>query len=285
MAPNGKALVLGGGGVTGIAWEIGLLHGLQQRGIDLTNADLFVGTSAGSVVAALLTGGVSLEKLYAEHVTAPVTAADRTDAIVDRITPAVVARFVMASAWPGGRRAGRAWLGRAALRAHTVPEQQRREVIARGVPVREWPTQRLLVTAVDAETGDAVAFDRQSGVPLIDAIAASCAVPVVWPPISINGRRYVDGGVRSMANADLAAGYGRVVVLAPLGAALRPSERPTRQVAALGSHVCTTVVLPDAAARAAIGRNVLDYARRIPAARAGRLQADIVAEQVSRVWG
>lgn len=279
MGGGGRALVLGGGGVTGVAWEVGLLHGLATAGVDLGDADLFVGTSAGSVVAAQLTSGVPLEKLFADQV------AEATGEVTAQLGLGVIARFLVASAWPGERERGRAWLGRAALRSKTVPEEQRRKIIAGRVPYQLWPNQRLLVTAVDAESGEARIFDRESGVPLVDAVAASCAVPVVWPPITIDGRRYIDGGVRTVANVDLAAGYERVVVVAPVQAALRRADRPTAQAAALGRDVRSVVVTPDAGARAAIGRNMLDPARRVPSARAGLAQAEAVAERVSAVWG
>jgi NTE family protein len=272
-------VVLGGGGVTGIAWEIGLLQGLAERGVDLTDAALFVGTSAGSVVAAQLTSGVPLDQLYKEQTT------EATGEVTARIGPEALLRFVMASVIPGDRRRGRAWLGRAALRAKTVPESERRAIIAQRVPYHDWPQQRLLVTAVDAQNGEPKIFDRDSGVPLTDAVAASCAVPVVWPPITIGGRRYLDGGVRSVANVDLANGYERVVVVAPLDAALRRADRPAVQAAALGPNVRSVVVTPDTAAKTAIGRNVLDPARRIPSARAGRAQAAAVAHRVREVWG
>ncbi len=276
---GGRALVLGGGGVTGVAWETGLLFGLAEAGIDLTAADLFVGTSAGSVVAAQVTGGVSLEKLYEAQVAAG------SGEIAARMSRAAIAWFLLAAAWPGNRQQARAWIGHAALRAKTVPEAERRRVIAGRVPFREWPQQRLLIPAVDAESGEPVIFAKDSGVALTDAVAASCAVPVVWPPVTIGGRRYVDGGVRSVANVDLAAGCERVVIVAPLTQAIRRADRPDAQAAALGAGVRLVVISPDAASRAAIGRNVLDPACRAPAARAGRAQAASVAEQVRAVWG
>jgi NTE family protein len=276
MVDRGRALVLGGGGVTGVAWEIGLLHGLAERGVTLSTADLFVGTSAGSVVAAQVTSGVPLAELYATQLAAS------TGEIPARIAPGTIARFVVASAWPGDRRRGRAWLGRAALRTNTVAEAGRRSVIEQRLPERQWPDRRLLVVAVDAESGAEAVFDRGSGVPLVDAVAASCAVPLVWPPVTINGRRYVDGGVRSVANVDLAAGYGRVIVVAPTASALRRADRPSAQATALG--VRSVVVTPDAAATTAIGRNVLDPARRAPSARAGHAQAVAVADRVRAVW-
>ena len=128
-------------------------------------------------------------------------------------------------------------------------------------------------------------FDGDGGVSLVDAVGASCAVPGVWPPVTIGARRFVDGGMRSTVNADLAAGARRVLVLAPTSAAFGPMPRLSAQVAELragGARV--VVVTPDAAARAAIGRNVLDPARRAGAARAGRAQAAVVADEVSALW-
>jgi NTE family protein len=273
-----RALVLGGGGITGIAWELGLLAGLAEKGIDILSPDTVVGTSAGSVVGAQILSGESIEDLYAEQL------ADPTGEAGGRMGAVALARFVIASAWPGDAGRGRAYLGRAAIGATTNPESDSRAVFERLVPRDSWPELRLLVTAVDAETGEPRVFDRDSGVELRDAVAASCAVPIVWPPITIQGHRYIDGGVRSIANADLAAGCDRVVVLAPVTFALRRSGRISAQLASLGQDVRSLVVSPDAHARAAIGRNVLDPAQRAASARAGRRQAAIVESAVEAVW-
>lgn len=279
VSGGGRALVLGGGGVTGVAWETGVLFGLAEAGIDLTAADLFVGTSAGSVVAAQITSGMPLEKLFEAQV------AQGSGEIAARMSLTAIAWFVIAGAWPGDRQKARARLGHAALRAKTVPEAERHRVIEGRVPFRDWPERRLLIPAVDAETGEAVIFDKDSGVALVDAVAASCAVPLVWPPVTIRGRRYVDGGVRSTANVDLAAGCERLVIVAPLTQAMRREDGPAAQAATLGEGVRSVIVSPDAAARAAIGGNVLDPAHRAPAAQAGRAQAASVAERVREVWG
>ncbi|MEU4243657.1 patatin-like phospholipase family protein [Actinoplanes sp. NPDC026619] len=278
MSVDGKALVLGGGGVTGIAWEIGLLHGLVEQGVDLTDAGLFIGTSAGSSVAAQVLSGVPLADLFEAQL------ADASGELAARMSVGGLVKFVVAGLWPGDPARGRAWLGRQALRARTVPEAERRAVIAGRIGDRGWPATRLLIPAVEAETGAVRVFDASSGVPLIDAVAASCAVPLTWPPVTIGSTRYVDGGVRSVANADLAAGSRQVVVLAPTPQSVRPSGRPAAQVAALGPQVRGAVVSPDAAARAAIGRNVLDPARRRPAAEAGRAQAAAEADRLRTIW-
>jgi NTE family protein len=278
MATRGRALVLGGGGVTGIAWETGMLAGLAEAGIELTSADLVVGTSAGSVVGAQILSGASLADLYAAQLT------DATGEIAARMGATTMLRFVAALLWPGDEQNARARLGRAALKARTVPEAERRAVIERRLPSAEWPERRLLIASVDALTGELRIFDRSSGVPLPDAVAASCAVPLVWPPITIDGRRYIDGGVRSATNADLAAGCDRVVVLAPITYALRRSGSIRNQLASLGPSIRSVVISPDAAARKAIGSNVLDPAHRVMSARAGHAQSPGVTDSVAAVW-
>lgn len=278
MAGGSRGLVLGGGGVTGIAWMTGLLAGLAENGIDLTAADTVVGTSAGSVVGAQILSGPTLEDLYAAQLTDP------TGEPAARMGATAMMRFVTAMLWPGDEQHARARLGRAAIKARTVPEAERRAVIERRLPNAEWPQRRLLITSVDAETGELRVFDRDSGVPLPEAVAASCAVPIVWPPITIGAHRYIDGGVRSAANADLASGCDRVVVLAPITFALRRSNRIDNQLASLGASIRSAVVSPDAQARRAIGGNVLDPAHRVGSARAGHAQSAMVAESVAATW-
>ncbi|MEV7353023.1 patatin-like phospholipase family protein [Micromonospora chalcea] len=275
----GRALVLGGGGVTGVAWELGLLAGLAGHGLRLDEAELVVGTSAGSVVGAQVRSGTPVTQLYEAQLRPP------REEVPARLGTGVLLRW----AWAGGRgrdaARARARIGAMALSARTPSEQSRRAVIAARLPSSDWPAARLLVTAVDAASGEFVVFDADSGVPLVDAVGASCAVPGVWPPVTIGDRRFVDGGVRSPVNADLAAGCERVVVLAPTRAAVGPMPRLSAQVTALraaGARVA--VVSPDRAARTAIGRNVLDPARRAASARAGFAQADTVAAEVAGVW-
>jgi NTE family protein len=275
-----KALVLGGGGVTGIAWEIGILAGLADQGIDLTDADLVVGTSAGSVVGVDVRSGASLADLYAVQTRSP--GAGETYA---KMRLGVLAKYIGAIVFSRKPEVARARIGAMALRAKTEPEHARRRVIESRLPTFEWPAGRLQITAVDALTGDPVVFDAASGVRLLDAVGASCAVPGIWPPVSINGRRYIDGGVRSVANVDLAAGCGSVVVIAPLAAGFGDIASPASQAARLSQSGATvTVVKPDKPALRAIGRNVLDPGRRPGAARAGFAQAASVVAQVKAVW-
>lgn len=281
MSDQRTALVLGGGGITGIAWEIGLLAGLAEAGVDLTGADLVVGTSAGSVVGAQVTSGADLAALYERQLEPP------TQEKVARMSRSNLARYAWAVLASRGRDTEfRRRIGALALAAEkaglTPTEQERLDVIGSRLVSREWPERALTVTAVHAATGEFRTFDRGSGVPLLQAVAASCAVPGVYPPVTIDGERYVDGGMRSAANADLAHGYDRLVVLAPIVRGVGPLTSVDAQVSGMVSRVA--VVSPDEASRTAIGRNVLDPAARAPSARAGRAQAAAVAQRVADAW-
>ncbi|MCJ1675896.1 patatin-like phospholipase family protein [Streptomyces sp. APSN-46.1] len=280
MGGGETALVLGGGGLTGVGWESGILYGLARAGVDLGGADLVVGTSAGSVVGAQLASGVlTPRELYERQL------GDASGESAARFGVGLVAKYAVAMARSRDGKAYRRRVGAMALAAATADEAERREVLAARLVSHEWPDRRLVVTAVDALSGELAAFDRESGAGLVDAVSASCAVPGVWPPVTVGGRRFIDGGIRSATNADLAAGYARVVIIAPMasGAGLIPS--PAAQAARLreaGARVL--LITPSAAARKAFGRNVLDPARRAPAARAGLAQAAEHAAEAAGTW-
>ena len=274
-----RALVLGGGGVTGIAWEIGLIAGLAGLGIDLAAADVIIGTSAGSVVGADIASGQELEALYQAQLAppAPEPAA--------RMGWDIIGRLLWVMSTSRDPVLARARIGNWALAARTMPEADRRKVIEARLPASGWPARALKVTAVDARTGEFVVFDSAGDAGLVDAVGASCAVPGVWPPVTIGDRRFVDGGVRSIANADLAAGYQRVVIVAPVDKGLGHMTSPRGQAAALTAAGARVVrVHPDRAALHAIGHNVLDSSRRAAAATAGRAQAAAEAAAVRAVW-
>jgi NTE family protein len=266
------ALVLGGGGVAGVAWMTGLLAGLAAAGQDVTGADLVIGTSAGATVAAQLGSGLPLDELLARQVEPARQAREITVALDLEKFAADVQPFLADASTPAAQLRG---FGQFALQAQTVPEAERRAVIEGRLPSHEWPARPVRLTAVDCESGELTVFDAGSGVSLVDAVTASCAVPGVWPPVSIGGRRYMDGGVRSPDNADLAAGYPRITVISPLGLdSALPSPFPLRAVVAelRDGGAAVTVIVPDADSLAAIGVNALDPATRVPAATAGRAQ-------------
>jgi NTE family protein len=277
-----RALVLGGGGSVGNAWLIGVIAGLFEAGVDVTAADLIIGTSAGSTAAAQITS-VSPPKLLADILAAPAPSGQAPPApggILEQ-TAAVIAES--ADQTDLRRRMG------AALESNTRPESSARwrQSVAARFPNQSWPAQRVLITAVDARTGEPVVFDRDSGVDLVDAVAASCAGGFAY---EIAEHRYIDGGYRTNAeNADLAAGYGVVLVLSPFGGRTRTPESwgtgLAAQIAELrsaGSRVET--IHPDQASLAAFGDNMMNLAARAPSARAGHDQGRAVAVDLADFW-
>lgn len=273
------ALVLGGGGVTGIAWMTGLLHAFEQCGVDLTTADRLIGTSAGSVVAAQLGAGRPLSKLYDQQ-TQP--AAKEIGA---KFKAPDLLRFagLMARAHQAPNRLAR--LGTAAKQMHPELSTARQEVIRGRLGDMDWPTDRdLQITAVDIETGELMVWTKDSGCDVVEAVASSCAVPVVWPPVEINGRFYMDGGVRSTTNAYLAEGCDTVVVIAPIPASTKFSASKIPSEVLMSGARRWAMVSPDAQSRAAIGKNVLDPGKRVASALAGYAQGLRQAEEMAAGW-
>ena len=271
------ALVLGGGGVTGIAWELGILKGLADAGVDLTSADLVIGTSAGSVVGAQITTGRTIDDLFKTQLE---PADKEIGAKLSRLT---MMRMVPALLFPGSGNTKRARIGSMSMKAHAPGGEKRVDVIRSRIGVEQWGDRDLRVTAVEAETGKFVVFDKDSGVDVVHAVAASCAVPLVWPAVTIDGKHYIDGGMRSTANVDLAEGADTVVVIAPLPQAFSKATSIRAQLERTGA-TRSTVVTPDKQALVDIGKNVLDPAKRADAARAGLRQAESVVDQVRAAW-
>ena len=296
-AAGERALVLGGGGSAGNAWEIGVIAGLFDAGLDVTGADLIIGTSAGSTATAQITSATQPGELLANILAAapqPRTgpagsgrgrvsnrqAADlleRTSEIIGAAEDAADMR----------RRMGAAALETDAA-AGSSGQTQRRATVAARLSSQQWPQRPMLIVAVDAHTGEPVVFNRHSGVDLVDAVAASSAGPGA-PAHSIGDSRYIDGGYRSNENADLAAGYERVLVLSPLGGRSRAPlhwgihlAAQVGELRARGSRVET--ILPDSNSRNAFGVNLMDPSTRPPAARAGYSQGRALAGQLTEFW-
>ncbi len=279
VAVTGRALVLGGGGITGIAWELGILTGLREAGTDLTDADVIVGTSAGSAVGAQITSGTPLSELFTRQLR-PVRGE-----VATRIPVSAMARIAWAVLGERDPDRGRAGIGRVAHSTARSSLNDRDRVTRRRLPSHTWPEADLRIAAVNARTGRREVLRRGGAATLVEAVNASCAVPGAWPPVPIGDRLYIDGGVYSSANVDLVAGYDRVVILAPVPRGLGPVISPADEVARLPDNPRTTLVTPGRDAQAAIGRNRLDPNRRAPSAEAGRVQAAEVHKSVARVWG
>jgi NTE family protein len=277
-----RGLVLAGGGLAGIAWETGVLLGIADAAPDVAAAvldsEVLVGTSAGSAVAAQISSGVALSELF-ERQLAGTVAEIEPGVSIDELT----ALFLSALADSAGdakqhlRR-----IGAVAAAANTVPAASRHQVIADRLPSHEWPARVLRLTAVDIDSGELVVFDRSSGVALVDAVAASCAVPGAWPPVPIAGRRFMDGGVASTVNIAVASDCDAVLVLVPA-----PQDAPSPFGAGAGAEIRafpadTLAVFADDNAMAAFGPDPLDPRCRRPAALAGREQGRRCAEDVAR---
>ncbi|TDD35130.1 patatin-like phospholipase family protein [Actinomadura sp. KC06] len=226
---GGWALVLGPGGPVGTAWLAGLAAGLRRSGVDPAAAALIVGTSAGAIAGAMITTGRDL---------------------------AAVAELPLQ--------------GRDRPPDEVLPEERHRAGMEYLVGTDEWPGGRhLLVTAVDVESGEPVVWDgSDDGVPLTAAVAASSAAPGFAEPVTIGGRRYMDGAFGGGSNAHLAAGAGTVVLIEPL------PQTPDDS----GADVW---IVPDERAREAFGDDVGDMARWTPAYREGLRQAPAAAELIA----
>lgn len=280
-----RALVLGAGGIAAYSWEIGLICGMADAGLDLREADLLVGTSAGARVAAQLASGALLEQLFQSQLAPPNAAA----APATKVDVAKVRADILRAKELGGspvetlKRMG-------ALALATPPDASpaRRNFVASQLQSTSWPAQKVLIATVNAETGERTVFDSASGISLLDAVLASGAVAGMYPPIEFRGHHFMDGGFYAVANADLAVGCDRVLVCTlPAGnppMALMTLESTLEKLQAAGSRV--EVILPDEATESAFATygGMFSPAVAAPAARAAREQGRAVAKRLAAFW-
>jgi NTE family protein len=250
-----RGLVLGGGGVAGIAWETGLLSGLIAAGVDLGAADTVVGTSAGSVVAINLRAG-AIDAAYDEHFVDVAGMAEPTGSRDLSRTIEVIGEGVVSTA---GEIPTRQRIGEFALEEYDpeVDDAASVERIGQLLPIRDWPEQEL------------------------------GAVPGVFPPVTIDGRPYMDGGMRSGTNADVVADHERILVIACGPEAPQSGMGPTLSgvVQQLRGRADVLVIQADEESTRAFGENSLLLSTRKASAEAGRAQAERVADEVREFWG
>jgi NTE family protein len=280
-----RALVLGGGGVAGIAWETGILLGIADESpaaaAALLDSDVLLGTSAGSAVVAQLSSGLDLVELFERQVSETSAELDPGVGI-----EAIMEIFLAAMGDPDATVAQqRQRIGAVALSSDTVAEPLRRNVIAQRLPSQVWPDRVLRLTAIDIATGELVVLDRDSGVDLVDAVAASCAVPGAWPPVTIGHRRYMDGGIGSTINLDVADDCAEAVVLVPAGESAPSAFGAGPAVEINAFRGAAVGVFADEESLAAFGPNPLDPNCRPASARAGRAQGRREAAAVAAFLG
>jgi len=296
-----RAVVLGGGGPVGVAWELGLAAGLAAGGIDLTTADLVVGTSAGSITGALLTGGDDPSQLVAE--VEALFASGTGGSGADQVDQAALAEFMdltfevgAVAGDPAARSELMSRVGAFALRASTIPEDAFVGTIGSVLAGRPWPEQ-FACTAVDTASGEFQVWDATSAVPLERAIASSCSVPGVYPPITIGGKRYMDGGARSALNADLAAGYDTAVVVSVTLLELPPGIDDPRINAFLATQRAEIDALTASGTRVELivpdiefltisgfGMSLMDFTVVGAAAEAGARLGKLEADRIAAIW-
>lgn len=280
-----RAVVLGGGGVAGIAWETGLVTGLMKHGIDLRLADVVVGTSAGSVVGAGLLAN-TLDAIYDglsadTGAPAPQEAGDRD---LSRTMKVIMAGFASTE----GEDAARRTIGELALEDYQRSDDKASLDRMRPLlPGSDWPAGDLRITAVNAETGRFTVFSSDTTDDLVSAVAASCAVPGVFKPVTIDGHPYMDGGMRSATNADVASDCDAILVIACSVEAPMSGLGPTLPgtIETLRGSIDVFVIQADDESIAAFGTNPLLPSTSHASAEAGRRQADLVADAVREFWG
>ncbi len=287
---SGKALVLSGGGITGIAWELGILRGLEECGVDVTDANLIIGTSAGSIVGAQIISDTSLEELYKLQLI-PIEESKERQVQFNRTEfQKIMAAAIMSS--PDSQTA-RARIGEASLASTTMTEEERQKIIDSRLPNHEWnQKKKLIINAVNASTGKWVTFEENSNVSLVKAVAASSAVPGIYPPTRINGEYYIDGSMSSGTNADLAKGYNKVLILVAEANMTHTVMGPTMHRINFNeelkilkeSRAKVKVIIPDENSLKAKGKNPLDVNSRAASAKAGLKQGKILAEEVNIFW-
>lgn len=218
-----RTLVLGGGGVYFVAWQVAYLNGLQKAGVALDRAEIVVGTSAGSIVASIITNG-DLAK-FAKRV----DWLSKMPSLVAKLAPAADFYPSQLRALDMFRDADNARpetiraIGHAALAARAAPPQAMRRSTAIAIAARGWPSAKLQLTTADCYSGERLVVTKSTNVTAVRAAAASSAVPGVFSPQRIHDRFCMDGGVSGTGtHCDLVAGSKRAIVIS-LGAALAES--------------------------------------------------------------
>jgi NTE family protein len=280
-------LILGGGGPVGEAWESGVMAGLAESGVGLTEIDRIIGTSAGAIVGARVAGRMSPLGL----VRAALTRFEGPPP--QHIPPApglsfLVGKLEELNAGKLSEQSVGIEVGQWALKVNPiVSEEGFVASFQRRVPQPDWPSGAYECVSVDAMDGSLRVWDEASKVQPALAIASSCALPGFFAPVTISGHRYMDGGVRSATNADLARGCKTAIVLAPT---VGPSDalakvsvkRLDEELRILRESRCkVALIVPNAGSLRAFGGTLGNSSRVGPALEAGRVQGGGIASKIA----
>ena len=274
-----KAIVLGGGGITGIAWESGIIASLISAGINLAEADTILGTSAGAFVGSALASGYDMEDYYAMQ--------QGGNSEEPSISASLMTRLLWIKAFVyGGKKQNKIGksLGRIAQNHPSkVSLDERLAIVRSRLVVKTFPP-KLKVTAIDALSGETHLFDDQSGISLEQAVAASGAVPGVWPSISFNGTTWIDGGMISSTNALLVQNSKKIIILSPLPKRNGFIPGAFEDAEKLKDHAEVFLFTPDEKSKEAIGANIYDTTNCKACANAGYEQGKNACNEVLKMW-
>ena len=298
QSPRTRALVLSAGGPICEAWEAGLIAGMAEKGVDLSEADLIVGTSAGSIVGAQLARSRSPASMPAFEAARQASMPPPPPPGAKSPPPKLDENYLgkKLGELAAGKRPPeqvRAEIGAWAVSAHPVMSEEAFVSIYKQMfPDKGWTQIPFECVAVDAHDGSTKIFSKDSGVGLARAVASSCAVPGIFPPVTIDGHRYIDGGMRSLTNADLAKGH-KVVIVVNFIATPRTSEieksfgaLTDREIKILRDSGSTVEsITPDEASLAAFGPNRQDWTHRKAAFAAGIKQGHNEAAKLKSILG
>lgn len=284
-----RALVLGGGGPVGIAWQAGVLAGLAMEGVALGAADMVLGTSAGSFVGAQIASGRDPIDFANAQMKLGQAEAQTQSAPAPTLDPgpfgALVAKMPTDHELSQAMRREFGVLAKAA--ATPSLEAYLKSFAAFAKAGRAWPA-KFACTAVDVDSGEFKVFRESDEAPLNLAIAASCSVPGIFPPVEIGARLWMDGGVRSSTSMDVASGHTRVLTLAvitPLTGALVRNSLAREEAALQAAGGATLVLAPDANSLAVFGPNLMNPANRAKIVAAGLQQGKQDSARVRALWG
>lgn len=272
---NERALVLGGGGITGIAWESGVLAALIENGMKISQIDKIFGTSAGAFVGAVLSNNQDMKSYY-HYLNENKDPNEQT-----KLKKEVYEMWRQAYIQGGNNQEsiGRL-LGEMIDQVQPVISmKERKKAIAKRLNDSKW-TSQLVITAINARTGQLETINQQIGMDLIDSVAASEAVPGLWPHVTMTGKDYIDGGMVSSTNACLAKDFKQILIIAPLTQKIGKLPNVFDDEITLSNTSDVYTITPDEFSKSIIGDNIYDASVIIEVGNAGYEQGKRLVKEI-----